>query len=170
MLMSSAKWPNSIIHSNPVCVYWVVLKVISWGDFKHKLEACQPFICNRFLQFWPGVFPIFLLAITDLERQSGFVQNKICYMNPHLSWDGVWFPNWAAVLASVRLKELERRAYYRAMVEYLRFCKQSRQRATVASARMFMERHSESGFGRGRDPVLGGLCVRTFGGENTVRS
>src|ERR1035441_1750089 len=113
MLMSSAKWPNSIIHSNPVCVYWVVLKVISWGDFKHKLEACQPFICNRFLQFWPGVFPIFLLAITDLERQSGFVQNKICYMNPHLSWDGVWFPNWAAVLASVRLKELERRAGYR---------------------------------------------------------
>ena len=60
-------------------------------------------------------------------------------MNPHLSWDGVWFPNWAAVLASVRLKELERRAYYRAIVEYLRFCKQSRQRATVASARMFME-------------------------------
>jgi integron integrase len=33
---------------------------------------------------------------------------------------------------------LERRAYYRAIVEYLRFCKQSRQRATVASARMFM--------------------------------
>jgi hypothetical protein len=60
-------------------------------------------------------------------------------MNPHLSSDGVWFPNWAAVLARVRLQELERRAYYRAIVEYLRFCKQSRQRATVASARMFME-------------------------------
>jgi hypothetical protein len=113
--------------------------VISRGDFKHKPEACQSFICNRLLQFRPGVFPIFLLAITDLERQSGFVQNKICYMNPHLSWDGVWFPNWAEVLARVRLQELERRAYYRAIVEYLRFCKQSRQRATVASARRFME-------------------------------
>jgi integron integrase len=60
-------------------------------------------------------------------------------MTPHLPSDGVWFSNWAAVLARVRLKELERRAYYRAIVEYLRFCKQSRQRATVASARMFME-------------------------------
>jgi integron integrase len=61
-------------------------------------------------------------------------------MNPQLSSDGVWFPNWAEVLTGVRLKELERRAFYRAIVEYLRFCKQSRQRATVASARMFMER------------------------------
>ena len=60
-------------------------------------------------------------------------------MNTHLSSDGVWFPNWAEVLARVRLKELERRAYYRAIIEYLRFCKQARQRATVASARMFME-------------------------------
>ena len=53
---------------------------------------------------------------------------------------GVWFPQWAEVLAQFPLKELERRAYYRAIVEYLRFCKQSRQRATVASARLFMER------------------------------
>jgi hypothetical protein len=60
-------------------------------------------------------------------------------MSPHLSSDGVWFPNWAEVLAGVRLQDLERRAYYRAIVEYLRFCKQSRQRATVASARQFME-------------------------------
>jgi integron integrase len=52
---------------------------------------------------------------------------------------GVWFPQWAGVLAQFPLKELERRAYYRAIVEYLRFCKQSRQRATVASARLFME-------------------------------
>src|ERR1035438_8221012 len=52
---------------------------------------------------------------------------------------GVWFPQWAEVLAQFPLKELERRAYYRAIVEYLRFCKQSRQRATVASARLFME-------------------------------
>jgi integron integrase len=52
---------------------------------------------------------------------------------------GVWFPQWAEVLAHVPLEELERRAYYRAIAEYLRFCKQSRQRATVASARQFMK-------------------------------
>jgi integron integrase len=55
------------------------------------------------------------------------------------SAQGVWFPQWAEILAKSPLKELERRAYYRAIVEYLRFCKQSRQRATVASARLFME-------------------------------
>jgi hypothetical protein len=52
---------------------------------------------------------------------------------------GVWFPQWAGVLAKAPLKDLERRAYYRAIIEYLRFCKQSCQRATVASARQFME-------------------------------
>jgi integron integrase len=41
-------------------------------------------------------------------------------------------------LARAPLKEPERRAYRRAIVDYLRFCKQSRQRATVASAREFM--------------------------------
>jgi len=51
---------------------------------------------------------------------------------------GVWFPQWADVLARVRLKELERRAYRLAIMEYLGFCKRSRQRATLASARMFM--------------------------------
>ena len=59
-------------------------------------------------------------------------------MNPHLSADGVWFPNWADLLAKVRLKELERGAYRLAIVGYLMFCKRSRQRATVASARLFM--------------------------------
>jgi integron integrase len=55
------------------------------------------------------------------------------------STSGVWFPQWAGVLAKAPLKDLERRAYYRAIAEYLRFCKQSRQRATVASARQFMD-------------------------------
>ena len=59
-------------------------------------------------------------------------------MNSHSSSDGVWFPNWAAVLARVRLKDLERRAYRLAIVGYLTFCKRARQRATVASARLFM--------------------------------
>ena len=39
----------------------------------------------------------------------------------------------------MRLKDLERRAYRSAIVEYLMFCKRSRQPATVASARTFME-------------------------------
>lgn len=51
---------------------------------------------------------------------------------------GVWFPHWADVLAKVRLKDLERRAYRLAIVAYLTFCKRARQRATVASARLFM--------------------------------
>ncbi len=59
-------------------------------------------------------------------------------MKPHLSSDGVWFPNWAVVLAKVRLKDLDRRAYRLAIVGYLTYCKRARQRATVASARLFM--------------------------------
>jgi len=59
-------------------------------------------------------------------------------MNPPSSATGVWFPNWAAVLAKVRLKELERRGYRLAIVGFLTFCKRARQRATVASARLFM--------------------------------
>lgn len=56
---------------------------------------------------------------------------------------GVWFPQWAEVLARVRLRDLERRAYRAAIVEYLGFCKRSRQRATVASARMFIKQVEE---------------------------
>ena len=52
---------------------------------------------------------------------------------------GVWFPQWAEVLARVRLKDLEQRAYRSAIMDYLGFCKRSRQRATVESARKFME-------------------------------
>jgi integron integrase len=59
-------------------------------------------------------------------------------MNVSSPVQGVWFPHWADVLARVRLKELERRTYRLAIVEYLSFCKRSRQRATVASARLFM--------------------------------
>jgi integron integrase len=55
------------------------------------------------------------------------------------SSQGVWFPQWAEVLARVRLKDLERRAYRSAIMDYLGFCKQSRQQATVESARKFME-------------------------------
>ena len=51
---------------------------------------------------------------------------------------GVWFPQWADVLAKAPIKPSDRRAYRRAIFDYLAFCKKSRQRATVASARDFM--------------------------------
>ena len=59
-------------------------------------------------------------------------------MNAANASQGVWFPHWADVLAKVRLKDLDRRAYRLAIVGYLTFCKRARQRATVASARLFM--------------------------------
>jgi integron integrase len=55
------------------------------------------------------------------------------------SSQGVWFPHWTEVLVQARLKDLEQRAYRSAIMEYLVFCKRSRQRATVESARKFME-------------------------------
>src|ERR1035437_6669591 len=64
-------------------------------------------------------------------------------MNDSSPTTGVWFPNWAEVLIRVRLKDLERRSYRLAIVEYLGFCKRSRQRATVASARLFMAQVEE---------------------------
>jgi integron integrase len=51
---------------------------------------------------------------------------------------GVWFGQWAEVLARVRMAELKRQTYRQAVVAYLRYCKDSRQRATIASARAFM--------------------------------
>jgi integron integrase len=59
-------------------------------------------------------------------------------MNASNASQGVWFPHWADVLAKVRLKDLDRQAYRLAIVGYLTFCKRARQRATVASARLFM--------------------------------
>src|SRR5580692_4226841 len=60
-------------------------------------------------------------------------------MAPSSPVQSVWFPQWIEVLARARIMDSERRTYRRAIVEYLGFCKQSRQRATVASARKFME-------------------------------
>ena len=50
----------------------------------------------------------------------------------------VWFPHWAEALERVRLPLLVRQQYRIAIVQYLRFCRQRRQRATVDSARHFM--------------------------------
>ncbi len=59
-------------------------------------------------------------------------------MSPTATQKSIWFPEWVRVLGALPLKELEQTAYRRAIASYLRFCKQSRQRATVASARQFM--------------------------------
>jgi len=47
-------------------------------------------------------------------------------------------PQWAEVLAHAPFKEPQRSVYRRALFEYLRFCRRTRQWATVASAREFM--------------------------------
>ena len=61
-----------------------------------------------------------------------------CYMDSSTESNSVWFPQWAEVLNRWRLPELRLRAYRQAVLAYLRFCKQSRQRATVDSARQFI--------------------------------
>jgi hypothetical protein len=51
----------------------------------------------------------------------------------------VWFPDWAEGLSRSGLPVSVRQQYRNAIGEFLRFCKQTRQRATVASARQFMQ-------------------------------
>ena len=50
-----------------------------------------------------------------------------------------WFPEWPDALQQLRLPPLRRQQYRLALIRYLRFCKHTRQRATVESARGFME-------------------------------
>jgi len=57
------------------------------------------------------------------------------------SSQGVWFPQWIEILGKADLTDSERRTFRRAIGEYLGFCKQARQRATIASARAFMEQN-----------------------------
>jgi integron integrase len=65
-------------------------------------------------------------------------------MNPDSSAQGIWFPAWTDALAQARLRDFDRRAYRLAIFEYLRYCKHSRQRATLASARDFMHQVEET--------------------------
>jgi integron integrase len=51
---------------------------------------------------------------------------------------GIWFPHWAEVLTVAPLAFSQRQAYRRAIIAYLAFCKHSRQRVTVVSARDFI--------------------------------
>jgi hypothetical protein len=60
-------------------------------------------------------------------------------MKPASSFHGVWFPKWAEALAQSRLRDFERQAYHIAILEFLRFCKYSRQQASIDSARGFMQ-------------------------------
>jgi integron integrase len=65
-------------------------------------------------------------------------------VNSSPSPPGVWFPAWADVLQQEeKLAPSQRQQYRRAIVDYLRFCKQSRQWATVDSARQFMRQAEE---------------------------
>jgi integron integrase len=57
----------------------------------------------------------------------------------------VWFPEWAEVLGRTDLPLATRQQYRAGIVEYLRFCKQTQQRATVDSARQFMQDREAQG-------------------------
>src|SRR6266513_2204575 len=81
----------------------------------------------------------FWLVITVLQKKNSLCLLSGCYMTPSIVRQGVWFPQWAEVLARLRCSVSQRRAHQRAIGEYLRFCKQSRQRATLESARQFMQ-------------------------------
>lgn len=51
----------------------------------------------------------------------------------------VWFPQWPEHLQRLRLPPIHRQQYRLAIIRYLKFCKETRQQATVSSARAFME-------------------------------
>ena len=51
----------------------------------------------------------------------------------------IWFPQWSDSLHQLRLPPIHRQQYRLALIRYLRFCKETRQQATVDSARAFMD-------------------------------
>jgi len=51
----------------------------------------------------------------------------------------IWFPHWSDSLHQWKLPPILRQQYRLALIRYLRFCKDTRQPATVDSARTFME-------------------------------
>ncbi|MSR64660.1 MAG: hypothetical protein EXS18_02635 [Verrucomicrobiae bacterium] len=50
----------------------------------------------------------------------------------------VWFPRWAEVLEQEHLPAVQRQQYRTALLSYLHYCKEPGQKATVSSARGFM--------------------------------
>lgn len=59
-------------------------------------------------------------------------------MNPSSADVAIWFPQWVETLDRLRLPAFHRHQYRAALLGYLHYCKQTRQRATVASARQFV--------------------------------
>ena len=55
----------------------------------------------------------------------------------------VWFPEWGTVLQHEAFPPAQREQYRQALVRYLRYCKLTGQRATVASARRFAEQWND---------------------------
>jgi integron integrase len=59
-------------------------------------------------------------------------------MNPSSADIAIWFPQWAETLDRLRLPAGRQQQYRSALLGYLHYCKQTRQRATIASARQFV--------------------------------
>jgi integron integrase len=51
----------------------------------------------------------------------------------------IWFPQWAERLPQLGLPAIQQQQFRFAIIQYLRFCKQTGQKATVTSARQFMQ-------------------------------
>ena len=82
--------------------------------------------------------PFLCLHNNGQKDKVGLSFCHCCYMTTSTSASGVWFPRWAEVLTRARLRDIERRTYWLAISRFLAFCKRSRQRATLESARAFM--------------------------------
>ena len=91
-----------------------------------------------------GVARCFGLRILPGKKTTAFVFTP-SDMTQEKHHPAIWFPGWADALQRERLPALVRQQYRMALIAYLRFCKQSRQRVTVGSARAFMEQIEEDG-------------------------
>jgi integron integrase len=85
-----------------------------------------------------GIAYCFGLQISPGEKTNGFVFCR-SDMTQETHHAPIWFPGWAEALQRVRLPALIHQQYRLALIQYLRFCKESHTRATVESARQFMQ-------------------------------
>jgi hypothetical protein len=74
----------------------------------------------------------------------------------------VWFPEWGTVLQHEAFDPEQREHYRQALVRYLRYCKLTGQRATVASARREHPEAAEAAPRAGR--VFGVASTSNAGG------
>ncbi|MCG3148075.1 MAG: Tyrosine recombinase XerC [Verrucomicrobiae bacterium] len=83
---------------------------------------------------------VFSLAGHAGKGQSGLVVRRRGFaMEKDKPAPPIWFPQWAERLPQLRLPALRQQQYRFALIQYLRFCKQTGQKATVNSARAFMQ-------------------------------